>query len=57
MPAKPTEDAGQAPQGVRDYIEAMLDELADLAGRSGELKIATALRHAALDVSRLASDD
>lgn len=53
MSAKPTEDAGQPPQGVRDYIESMLEELAELASRSGELKLAATLRLTALEVSRL----
>ena len=53
MNAKITGDAGQEPQGVRDYIESMLDELAELAGRSGEPKVAAALRMAALEISRL----
>ena len=42
----------QTKQGVRDYIESMLDELAELAGRSGEPKLATTLRMAALEASR-----
>lgn len=45
-------EAAQTPQGVRDYIESMLEELAELAGRSGELRLATSLRIVALDVSR-----
>lgn len=45
----------QTPQGVRDYIESMLDELAELAGRSGELRLAATLRMVALDVSRTES--
>ena len=46
-------DAEATARGVRDYIESMLDQLAELAGRSGEPKIATVIRVAALEVSRL----
>lgn len=52
MQGEPEATTEGGTQGVRDYIENLLDQLAELAGRSGELKIATTLRLAALEVSR-----
>ena len=49
----PAPDAGQAPQAPREYIETMLDQLAELARDAGELKVASVLRMAALEISRL----
>ena len=48
QPAAAPERIGQA----RDYIEAMLVELADLAATSGQRRLATNLRIVALEAAR-----
>ena len=44
--------AERPPQDVREYIEAMLAELADLAAAAGDRRLAGTLRLLALDAAR-----
>ena len=44
--------ADRSPQQVREYIEEMLAELAELAASSGERRLAGTLRLLALDAAR-----
>ena len=42
----------RSPQAVREYIESMLAELADLAAGTGDRRLASTLRLLALDAAR-----
>ena len=44
--------ADRSPQQVREYIESMLGELAELAAATGERRLAATLRLLALDAAR-----
>ena len=52
MPEQAASRADRSPQAVRDYIEAMLAELADLAAASGDRRMAATLRLLVLDAAR-----
>ena len=52
MPEQSASRADRSPQAVREYIEAMLAELADLAAATGERRLAATLRLLALDAAR-----
>ncbi len=52
MPEQVATRPDRNPQAVRDYIEEMLAELADLAAAVGERRLASTLRLLALDAAR-----
>ena len=52
MPDQTASRADRSPQDVRDYIEDMLAELAELAAGVGDRRLAATLRLLALDAAR-----
>ncbi|HEX8570774.1 MAG TPA: hypothetical protein VF699_12760 [Caulobacteraceae bacterium] len=52
MPDQTASRADRSPQDVRDYIEEMLAELAELAAGVGDRRLAATLRLLALDAAR-----
>ena len=52
MPEQAANRADRSPEAVREYIETMLAELADLAAATGDRRLAATLRLLALDAAR-----
>ena len=52
MPEQVESRLDRSPQAVREYIESMLAELADLAAATGDRRLASTLRLLALDAAR-----
>ena len=52
MPEQVASRPDRSPQDVREYIESMLAELADLAATSGDRRLAGTLRLLALEAAR-----
>ena len=52
MPEQAANRTGRSRQDVREYIEDMLAELADLAAGSGDRRLAATLRLLALEAAR-----
>ena len=52
MPEQVESRADRSPQAVREYIESMLAQLADLAAATGDRRLASTLRLLALDAAR-----
>ena len=52
MPEQAASRADRSPQAVREYIESMLAELADLAAATGERRLAATLRLLVLEAAR-----
>ena len=52
MPEQVESRPDRSPQAVREYIESMLAELADLAASAGDRRLAGTLRLLALDAAR-----